>query len=215
MVCPHCEFHFRLNAGQRIELICDGDSFVELDINEDIPEERGQLVEDAIRGGIGEINKQKCVLGVMDFSFKGGSMGIVVGQYIIRLMNKAREQDIPFIIFCASGGVRIQEGIWGLFQMIRTVHARNMTKDVPMVTVFTDPTTGGVSASFAALADIILAEPGSRIGFAGPRVIESTIKCSLPKDFQDAEKLLSNGFLDNIVHRHGLRETLSFILRWF
>lgn len=215
MVCPHCGYHFRLDAAKRIEFVCDPDSFVELNMNEDVPEEHKHLPDGAIRGGMGEIKGRKCVLGVMDFSFKGGTMGAHVGQYIIRLMNKAREYHIPFIIFCASGGVRIQEGIWGLFQMIRTVNARNMTKDVPMITVFTDPTTGGVSASFAALADILLAEPGARIGFAGPRVIESTIKCTPPPNFQNAEKLLSNGFLDRIVPRKNLRETLSFILRWF
>ena len=151
----------------------------------------------------------------MDFAFKGGSMGVVLGQYIVSLMKTAMEDKCPLIMFCASGGVRIQEGIWGLFQMLRTVHARNITREVPMITVFTDPTTGGVSASFAPLADILIAEPGTRIGFAGPRVIESTLQCSLPADFQDARKLLDNGFLDRIVHRHDLRETLSFLLRWF
>lgn len=214
MVCPHCEFHFRLNARQRIDLVCDRDSFDQLDMDETL-QERGQLVEDAIWGGTADIKGQKCVIGVMDFSFKGGSMGVYLGQYIIELMKKAQAEGVPFIVFCASGGVRIQEGIWGLLQMLRTAHARNLTKDVPMITVFTDPTTGGVSASFSALADILLAEPGSRIGFAGPRVIESTIKCTLPPDFQDAKNLFSNGFLDNIVNRHDLRDTLAFLLRWF
>ena len=130
-------------------------------------------------------------------------------------MKKASQEGLPLVFFCASGGVRIQEGIWGLFQMLRTTQARNETQHVPMITVFTDPTTGGVSASFAALADVLLAEPGSRIGFAGPRVIESTLQCTLPSDFQNAEKLLANGFIDRIVHRHELRDTLSLILRWF
>ena len=215
MVCHHCEFHFRLNARQRIEYVCDQDTFVQLEMDEPTLDDRGQLVEDAICGGTAQINGQRCVLGVMDFFFKGGTMGVYLGQYIIELMRKAQAQGVPFIVFCASGGVRIQEGIWGLFQMLRTVHARNLSKDVPMITVFTDPTTGGVSASFAGLADIMLAEPGSRIGFAGPRVIESTIKCALPPDFQDAKHLFSNGFLDNIVHRHNQRDVLSFLLRWF
>ena len=130
-------------------------------------------------------------------------------------MKKAKQESLPLVFFCASGGVRIQEGIWGLFQMLRTTHARNETLDVPMITIFTDPTTGGVSASFSALADVLIAEPGSRIGFAGPRVIESTLQCNLPSDFQNAEKLLSNGLIDRIVHRHDLRDTLSSILRWF
>jgi acetyl-CoA carboxylase carboxyl transferase subunit beta len=215
MVCPHCEFHFRLNARQRIEIVCDKDSFVQMNMDEQVLDDRSAPVEDAICGGTAQINGQMCVIGVMDFSFKGGTMGVYLGQYIIDLMKKAQAQGVPFIVFCASGGVRIQEGIWGLLQMLRTAHARNFTNDVPMITVFTDPTTGGVSASFAGLADILLAEPGSRIGFAGPRVIESTIKCTLPPDFQDAKNLFSNGFLDNIVHRHDLREALAFLLRWF
>lgn len=215
MVCPHCEFHFRLNARQRIDIVCDQGTFVQMNMDEPLLDDRSQVVEDAIVGGQAEINQNKCMLGVMDFSFKGGTMGVYLGQYIIELMKRAQEQGVPFIVFCASGGVRIQEGVWGLLQMLRTVHARNLTQDVPMITVFTDPTTGGVSASFAAMADILLAEPGSRIGFAGPRVIESTIKCTLPPDFQDAKNLFSNGFLDNIVHRHELRDTLAFLLRWF
>ena len=215
MVCHHCGFHFRLKASQRIDLVCDKDSFVPLDLGELVVDDRSPLIDDAICGGTAAIKGQKCVLGIMDFFFKGGTMGGYLAQYIIELMKFAQAQGVPFIVFCASGGVRIQEGIWGLFQMLRTAHARNLTKDVPMITVFTDPTTGGVSASFASLADIMLAEPGARIGFAGPRVIEATINCELPPDFQDAKNLLANGFLDNIVHRHNLRDTLSFLLRWF
>lgn len=214
-VCPHCEYHFRLGTKQRIALVCDSDSYVELDMPENVADDRTQFLEDAVQGGVASIDGQKCVLGIMDFSHKGGSMGVYVGQYVMHLMNKAQQNNLPLVMFVASGGVRIQEGIWGLLQMLRTSHVRNMTKDVPMITIFTDPTTGGVSASFAALADILLAEPGARIGFAGPRVIESTLKCTLPPDFQDAEKLITNGFLDNIVHRHDLRNTLSLILRWF
>ncbi|HOO37881.1 MAG TPA: acetyl-CoA carboxylase carboxyltransferase subunit beta [Deltaproteobacteria bacterium] len=215
MVCPHCDFHFRLNARQRIDIVCDQGTFVQMDMNDPLLDDRSQVVDEAIIGGRAQINGQDCMFGVMDFSFKGGTMGVYLGQYIIELMKRAQDQAVPFIVFCASGGVRIQEGIWGLFQMLRTAHARNLTRDVPMITVFTDPTTGGVSASFAALADILLAEPGSRIGFAGPRVIESTLKCTLPPDFQDAKNLFSNGFLDNIIHRHDLRDTLGFLLRWF
>ncbi len=142
-------------------------------------------------------------------------MGVAVGQAFVDLMHNAHRKGIPLVVFCASGGVRVQEGIWGLFQMLRTVHARNLTKEVPMITVFTDPTTGGVSASFAALADIMLAEPGARIGFAGPRVIEATMSCTLPPDFQDASRLMANGLIDMIVHRHRMREVLAFFLKWF
>jgi acetyl-CoA carboxylase carboxyl transferase subunit beta len=142
-------------------------------------------------------------------------MGVRVGQTIVDLMHNAQRKQIPFVVFCASGGVRVQEGIWGLLQMLRTVHARVLTEDVPMITIFTDPTTGGVSASFAGLADIMLAEPGARIGFAGPRVIEATMSCTLPPDFQDASRLMANGFIDMIVHRHQLREVLAFFLKWF
>jgi len=214
-VCPHCEYHFRLGAKQRIEIVCDKDSFSEISLGETGAEDRWQVPDEAIFGGTAAVNTLRCIIGVMDFSHKGGTMGVQVGQYVIHLMKKASQEGLPLVFFCASGGVRIQEGIWGLFQMLRTTQVRNETQHVPMITVFTDPTTGGVSASFAALADVLLAEPGSRIGFAGPRVIESTLQCTLPSDFQNAEKLLANGFLDRIVHRHELRDTLSLILRWF
>lgn len=214
-VCHHCEYHFRLSARQRIDIVCDQGSFNEISQSEADPEEKGQIADEAICGGEATIDGCKFILGVMDFSHKGGTMGVMVGQHVIHLMNTASLEGIPLVFFCASGGVRIQEGIWGLFQMLRTTHARNQTRHVPMITVFTDPTTGGVSASFSALADVLFAEPGSRIGFAGPRVIEATLQCTLPSDFQNAEKLLSNGLLDRIVHRHELRDTLSLLLRWF
>jgi len=214
-VCPHCEYHFRIGAKDRISTLCDPDGFEEIDPGEYGCDNLKSCADDAIKGGIAAIDDRRCVLGVMDFSYKGGSMGVDVGQSIIMLMNKAQKEDLPLVMFCASGGVRVQEGIWGLMQMLRTAHARNMIEHVPMITVFTDPTTGGVSASFSALADIIIAEPGTRIGFAGPRVIESTIRCPLPPGFQDAKRLLANGFLDNIVHRHELRKNLSYLLRWF
>jgi acetyl-CoA carboxylase carboxyl transferase subunit beta len=214
-VCPHCEHHFRLNARDRIDCICDVGTFMEIEdvlINR---EDRAQVLDEAIKGGEASIKEQRCVIGFMDFSFKGGTMGVSVGQAVIGLMHHAQLRKLPLVIFCASGGVRVQEGIWGLLQMLRTVHSRTLTQEVPMITIFTDPTTGGVSASFASLADIILAEPGSRIGFAGPRVIESTMQCTLPADFQDAGRLLTNGFLDMIVPRSQMRETLAFFLRWF
>ncbi len=214
-VCPHCEFHFRIGAKQRIDLVCDEGSFTAIHLEEHDADDLGAEAEEVLWGGTATIGGSQCVLGVMEFSYKGGSMGVLLGQYIILLMKKAQQSACPLIVICASGGVRIQEGIWGLLQMLRTSNARNATRDVPMITVFTDPTTGGVSASFASLADILLAEPGARIGFAGPRVIESTMKCTLPPDFQDSEKLLANGFLDRIVHRHDLKNSLSLFLRWF
>lgn len=214
-VCPHCDHHLRMKASERITFLCDEGSFVEIEIAPVRSEELAGSSEDAIRCGRATILGQPCILGVMDFSFKGGSMGVTVGQTIVDLMYTAQRKQLPFVVFCTSGGVRVQEGIWGLLQMLRTVHARVATAEVPMITVFTDPTTGGVSASFAGLADIMLAEPGARIGFAGPRVIEATMSCTLPSDFQDAQRLLSNGLIDMIVHRHRMREVLAFFLKWF
>jgi acetyl-CoA carboxylase carboxyl transferase subunit beta len=215
LVCPHCDFHLRMNAHDRIALVCDEGSFIEIEPAAVRSEELSSSSDDALKCGRASILGLPCVLGVMDFSFKGGSMGVTVGQTIVDLMYNAQRKQIPFVVFCASGGVRVQEGIWGLLQMLRTVHARTLTEDVPMITVFTDPTTGGVSASFAGLSDIMLAEPGARIGFAGPRVIEATMSCTLPSDFQDASRLMANGFIDMIVHRHRMREVLAFFLKWF
>ena len=214
-VCPHCNHHFRINAKERIELLCDQDGFVDLNLgSRGLPHSKVNL-EDSIQAGLATIQRQKCVLAVMDFSCKGGSMGVYLGNAVVQLFSNAHEAGLPLVFFTASGGVRIQEGIWGLLQMIRTVHARTVTRKIPMITIFTDPTTGGVSASFAALADILLAEPGARIGFAGPRVIEATTQVSVPSDFQEARTLLDHGFLDRIVNRDELPSTLSSFLRWF
>ncbi len=217
LVCPHCSHHFRLNAAKRIELTCDTDSFVELPIfiSEKEHGDNVSLAQDeAIKGGMAKIQGCTCVIGVMNFSFKGGSMGVSVGQAVVNLMRHAKKVKKPLVMFCTSGGVRIQEGIWGLLQMLRTAQTRNMMGNVPMITVFTDPTLGGVSASFASLADIMIAEPGSRIGFAGQRVIESTIQQKVPPDFQKAETVLSQGFIDQIVDRRHMRDTLAYLLRW-
>ena len=211
-VCHHCNHHFRLGARDRIGMLCDEGSFEELAAGDRAGDE---TLDDAIRTGKAAINGCPCLLGVMDFSHKGGSMGVALGQKIVQLMDAARETGLPLVFFTASGGVRIHEGIWGLFQMLRTVHARDRVTRSPVITVFTDPTTGGITASFAALADVLLAEPGARIGFAGPRVIKTVIRAELPKDFQKAETLLANGLIDRIVPRRDLRETLSFFLRWF
>lgn len=211
-VCHHCDHHFRIGAKERIGMICDTNSFAPLEGGGNPGEESD---DEVIACGKATIDGRACLLGIMDFSRKGGTMGVDLGQQVVRLMDASRERHLPLVIFSASGGVRIQEGIWGLLQMLRTVHARDKIKDSPMITVFTDPTSGGVTASFAALADILLAEPKARIGFAGPRVIQSTVNCDIPPGFQDAETLLKNGFLDRIVHRRDLRDTLSFFLKWF
>ncbi|MDT8273078.1 MAG: acetyl-CoA carboxylase carboxyltransferase subunit beta [Desulfomonilia bacterium] len=214
-VCSHCNHHFRINAKERIALLCDQEGFIGLDLAVPTMNQADVPPEDSIRAGEATIEGQKCILAVMDFTFKGGSMGVYLGNAVVQVFHYAQEMNVPLVFFTASGGVRIQEGIWGLLQMIRTVHARTATEKIPMITVFTDPTTGGVSASFASLADILLAEPGARIGFAGPRVIEATTQVTLPPDFQEARTLLAHGFLDRIVSRHELRSTLSFFLRWF
>jgi acetyl-CoA carboxylase carboxyl transferase subunit beta len=193
-------------------MLCDEGSFAELGTDDHAGEENP---EEGIKAGKAAIDGKPCILGIMDFSHKGGSMGVAMGQRIVQLMDAAREHELPLILFCASGGVRIHEGIWGLFQMLRTVHARDKITGSPVITVFTDPTTGGVTASFAALADILLAEPGARIGFAGPRVIQTVFRSELPEGFQSAETLLANGFLDRIVQRRDLKDTLSFFMRWF
>lgn len=211
-VCHHCNHHFRLGARDRIGLICDEGSFEELALADHGGDENP---EDAIRAGKASVKGMPCLLGVMDFSHKGGSMGVAMGRKIVQLMDAAQETGLPLVFFTASGGVRIHEGIWGLFQMLRTVHARDRITRSPVITVFTDPTTGGVTASFAALADVLLAEPGARIGFAGPRVIQTVLRSELPEDFQNAETLLANGLIDRIVPRRDLRDTLFFFLRWF
>ncbi|MCK9262737.1 MAG: acetyl-CoA carboxylase carboxyltransferase subunit beta [Desulfomonilia bacterium] len=211
-VCHHCNHHFRLGARDRIGLICDEGSFEELALADHAGDENP---EDAIRAGKASVKGMPCLLGVMDFSHKGGSMGVAMGRKIVQLMDAAQETGLPLVFFTASGGVRIHEGIWGLFQMLRTVHARDRITRSPVITVFTDPTTGGVTASFAALADVLLAEPGARIGFAGPRVIQTVLRSELPEDFQNAETLLANGLIDRIVPRRDLRDTLFFFLRWF
>ncbi len=208
-ICPHCDYHLRLKAAQRINMVCDPESFRTLPLLED------DDYEDGIMAGYARIDGRPCCIAVMDFSYRGGTMGVMMAEVIVQVMQAAHEEGCPLLMFCASGGVRVQEGIMGLMQMLRTSHARNRTRNVPMVTIFTDPTLGGVTASFASLSDLLIAEPGCRIGFAGARVIESTINYELPPDFQDARRLLKNGFLDNIVHRSHLRETLAYLLEWF
>lgn len=233
-VCSKCNFHFRLSSKERIKIILDKRSFKE-EFKEIIPcdflgfkdiKEYGERLKsasketglsDAIVCGFGKIEQKDVAIGVMDFSFMGGSMGSVVGEKISLLAEKAAEFSLPLIIFSASGGARMQEGTISLFQMAKTSAALSSFKKRGglFISVLTDPTTGGVSASFAFLGDIIIAEPQALIGFAGPRVIEQTIKQQLPSDFQKAEFLLSHGMIDMIVERKELKKRLSFLISFF
>lgn len=228
-VCPECGYHFKIAANRRLKYLIDQDSFQELDSTlignnplsfpgydeklKGIQEETG-LVEGVITG-VGTIDKIRTVIGIMDSRFLMGSMGVVVGEKLTRAIEYATNQNLPLIICCASGGARMQEGVFSLMQMIKTSAAiqKHGEKGLLYVSVLTNPTTGGVTASFASLGDIILSEPGALIGFAGPRVIEQTIKQKLPEGFQTAEYLLEHGFIDAIVGRNDLRGTLSLLLQ--
>ena len=227
-VCTNCNYHFRLNSYERINQICDKDSFKEFNKymkskNQlDFPgykeklkkneEESGTL--EGVVTGEGEIGGNKAIIAVMNSKFLMGSMGTVVGEKITLAIEEATKRKLPIIIFTTSGGARMQEGILSLMQMakISSALAKHSEEGLLYVTVLTDPTTGGVTASFASLGDIILAEPKALIGFAGRRVIEGTIKEKLPEDFQSAEFLLENGFIDNIIQRKNLKVVLSNIL---
>ena len=227
-ICPICGHYFRVSSKRRIEQIIDEGTFEEFDLNidtvnplglEDYEKKLHSLrekvgVDEAVKCGIGEINSTKVVICVMDSNFLMGSMGSVVGEKITYSIEKAIELKLPLIIFCASGGARMQEGIISLMQMAKTTEALSKLDEAGLlyISVLTDPTYGGVTASFAMLGDVILAEPGSMIGFAGPRVIEQTIGQSLPEGFQTAEFLLEHGFIDKIVERKDLKNTLHKII---
>lgn len=227
-VCPKCNHHFRMDARDRLSSIIDEGTFIEYDkqmqsvnpINyPDYEEKLLKSVEkskekEAIITGQGEINGNKTVIAIMDFNFMGGSLGSVVGEKITRAVEKATQLKQPFIIFTTSGGARMQEGIFSLMQMAKTSAALARFSDAGLLytVVLTDPTTGGVSASYAMLGDIILAEPNALICFAGPRVIEQTIRQKLPMGFQKSEFLLDRGFVDHIVPRKKMKEVLSLIL---
>ena len=231
-VCMRCGHHFRMHAHDRISTIVDGD-FVEIGAHilpgdplgwvdkRSYPQklasdrEKSHLSE-AVVTGFGTIDGYPVALGVMDFSFRGGTMGAVVGERITNLLEEATRRRLPCIVFTASGGARMEEGMLALMQMAKTTQAvqRFMDEGNPFVTVLTDPTTGGVSASFAFEADVIVAEARASIGFAGRRVIEQTIRQKLPDNFQTAEFLLEKGHVDMVVERSAMRETLSRILRY-
>lgn len=229
MVCPSCGYHYRINARTRIKAICDKGSFQELEMNiqtenplnfpgyankiESARAASGQM--EGVVCGTAAIRRQPCAVFVMDPQFMMGSMGSVVGEKITRLFEYATEHDLPVVGFTASGGARMQEGILSLMQMAKTSGAVHFHSDKGglYITVLTDPTTGGVTASFAMLGDIILSEPNALIGFAGRRVIEQTTKKKLPEDFQRAEFLQDCGFVDAIVPRTELRATLERLLK--
>ena len=227
-VCSFCNHHFRLTAVERLELILDSESFEEYDENMRSKNPLGfegyekkvtkymetSELKEAVITGKGKIFGVETVIGVMDSNFMMGSMGSVVGEKVTRAVEKATELSLPVIIFTASGGARMQEGIISLMQMAKVsgAIARHNEKGLLYITVLTDPTTGGVTASFAMLGDIIISEPKALIGFAGKRVIEQTIKQELPSEFQKAEFLLQKGFIDCIVERKNLKKTLSEIL---
>ena len=228
-VCPTCGHHFRLNADQRILLIADEGSFLELnqdlvgtnpldfpDYDKKLEGIRASAKEsEAIRTGACTIEEQRAVIAVMDSFFMMGSMGAAVGEKFTLAAEYALEHRLPYIAFTTSGGARMQEGLVSLMQMAKTsaVIAKLGEAGLPYFVVLTDPTTGGVTASFAMLGDVILAEPGATIGFAGRRVIEQTVKQVLPKGFQKAEFLLQKGFVDCIVARKDLKSTLAKLLR--
>ena len=228
-VCPNCGNHFRLSSRRRIEHIIDKGTFEEFELNvktndplemddyikklETLKEKTG--LDEAVKCGIGKINSEKVVICVMDSNFMMGSMGKVVGEKITYSIEKAIQLKLPLIIFCASGGARMQEGIISLMQMAKTSAAiEKLNKSgLLYISILTDPTYGGVTASFASLGDIILAEPNAMIGFAGPRVIKQTIGQDLPEGFQTAEFLLEHGFVDKVVNRKDMKNTLYKLLK--
>lgn len=233
-VCPKCNYHFRITAGERIRLVADEGTFHERDAGmastdplqfKDSRKYRDRLKEgekktgkkDALVYGDARIQGLPVILAVFDFGFMGGSMGSVVGEKIVRGMEQALSNRVPLISFSSSGGARMQEGIISLMQMAKTsaLASRLGAAGVPFFSVLTDPTFGGVTASFAMLGDIIIAEPRALIGFAGPRVIEQTTRQKLPDGFQRAEFLLEHGMVDMIVDRKELKHTLAGLLRHF
>ncbi len=230
-VCSHCQFHFRISAQERISYVFDSNSFKEmcaafkpvdfLSFND--TESYAKRIDKATSKSkkneavlIGEVSlrRRPVNVGVMDFSYMGGSMGTIVGEKITILIEKSLEDRYPLIIFTSSGGARMQEGILSLMQMAKTSAALEKLshESIPFISVLCDPTTGGTSASFAMLGDIHIAEPGALISFAGPRVIEQTIRQKIPSGFQRAEFLLEHGMIDMVIPRHDLRPRLADLL---
>ena len=227
-ICPMCGHHFRINARQRIQILADENSFVEHDgdmqsqnilnfpgYEKKLEKARKSGSKESVMCGECTINGIKTVLCVMDPDFMIGSMGTVTGEKITRAFEYATENRLPIIVCTVSGGARMQEGILSLMQMAKTSGAvkRHSEAGLLYITVLTDPTTGGVTASFAMEGDIILAEPDTLVAFAGPRVIEQTMRQKLPKDFQTSEFVMQKGFVDAVVSRDGLKATLAKLLK--
>jgi acetyl-CoA carboxylase carboxyl transferase subunit beta len=231
-VCPECDHHLRISASERIVLLTDENSFKgyaedfqsndPLSFDDQKPYKdrleqaiKSHKINDAFFAGKATCEGVPFHLGVFEFKFMGGSMGVVVGEKITRVLENALKEKVPAVLVSASGGARMQEGILSLMQMAKTsaVIEKMRAAGIPYISVLTDPTTGGVAASFAMLGDVILAEPKALIGFAGPRVIEQTIRQKLPEGFQRSEFLLSHGFVDRIVHRKNLRSELHTLFR--
>jgi len=234
-VCTHCQYHFPIGARERIHSLVETCTFEEMDADMtsvDVLSFTGAAsytsklekyrkstgLKDAVITGIGKLGEQRLALGVMDFSFLGGSMVSVVGEKLTRLIEKATEKALPLIIVSTSGGARMYEGMFSLMQMAKTCGALAYHGEarLPYISVLTDPTTAGVMASYATVGDLIIAEPGAMIGFAGPRVIKDTTQSELPPGFQTAEFLLDHGLIDSIVSRKEmktrLQEYLSYML---
>jgi len=231
-VIPNSNYHMRMGAAARLKSVFDGETWLDIALPEvaidplkfrderryqdRLKDARAKTgLKDAIKLGFGKLEGLPVVIGVQDFDFMGGSLGMAAGEAVIRGLETAIEKHTPFILFAASGGARMQEGILSLMQLPRTTVGVQRLRDVkkPYIVVLTNPTTGGVTASYAMLGDVHIAEPGALIGFAGPRVIEQTIREKLPEGFQRAEYLRDHGMVDMVVHRHHLRTTLARLCR--
>jgi len=230
-VCTNCDHHIRIGARHRLSYLFDEDSYEEISSNleakdwlsfKDSKKYKDRLSDaqsnidekEAMISAIGKMNGKEVVISAFEFRFMGGSMGSVVGQKFIDAANKAIEMNCPFICFSTSGGARMQESLFSLFQMARTSAVLNTLKEnkLPYISVLTDPIFGGVAASLAMLGDINIAEPKAQVGFAGPRVIEDTVRVKLPDGFQRSEFLLNHGMIDMIVHRSDLKDKLSGLI---
>ncbi len=232
--CPKCKFHYRMSARERIDLLLDQDSFEEMDAamlpldplgfvdskkytDRHVQAKKKSGLNEAVVTGVGSVSEHRVGFGAMDFDYIGGSMGSVVGEKVTRLVERCLDERYPLIIVTASGGARMMESTHSLMQMAKTSGAlsRFHRERLLYIAVLANPTTGGVTASFASLGDILIAEPGALIGFAGPRVIEQTIRQELPQGFQRSEFLLEHGMIDIIVHRKELRAKLQELVTFF
>ncbi len=230
-VCSKCDYHFRIKSDEYIKILLDEDSFEEMDKDMDSVDplkfkgyqdklkksKQKTGLKDALRYGKGAINGIPVSFSIMDFGFIGGSMGSVVGEKFVRSVKLAIENNVPLISVTASGGARMYEGILSLMQMAKTSAAlvKLREKRLPYIVIWMDPTTAGVMASFASLGDILIAEPGALLGFAGPRVIKQTIGQDLPEGFQSSQFMLEHGMVDMVVHRKDIKETVSKLLTFF